>query len=517
MVRVTINGKTVEVPEGANLIEAAKLAGVAVAHFCYHPALSIVGQCRMCLCEIEKNPKLQIACNTRVQEGMVVHFDNPRVEETVKRTLEFHLVNHPIDCPICDQAGECVLQDYYMLYGKHKSQVPLENKVLKRKVVDLGPRIMLDQERCILCSRCVRFTTEISKTNELGYFNRGDRAAIATVNDKPLTGNYQENLADICPVGALTSKDFRFECRVWYLDSFDTLCTGCSMGCNVTAYHKKQKRFFRLKPRYNPKINGYWMCDEGRSTYKLANYDRRLVVPIIDEARVDWSTALESAVPSHSSLDPNVTALWLSPQLTNEEIFLALTFFNKTLNCYRFYSEDTDMLISKDDFADGLLFRRDRNPNSRGLSQVAKALKINVQKTDFLTPLLGKTIKTLMILAPDFEGGCPSFPALIEAIPEGVKTIVFCSQASLADRLKKGVFLPTLSALEKQGTITNFKNITQPLNGRFKMFPEALPLFDIVSRLAGRLRVQAPFASQQDVARSVAELLNLPSNEMHAR
>ena len=209
MVKLTIDGKEIEVPKGTRLIEAAKQLGTNVPYYCYHPGLSIAGNCRMCLVEVEKIPKLQISCHLEAQEGMVVRTNTDRILKTRQHVLEFLLINHPLDCPVCDQAGECWLQDYYMKYGLYDSRLN-ENKIRKPKAVPVGPTVMLDAERCILCSRCVRFTDEISKTSELGIINRGDRGEIAVFPGKELDNPYSGNVVDICPVGALTDRDFRF-------------------------------------------------------------------------------------------------------------------------------------------------------------------------------------------------------------------------------------------------------------------------------------------------------------------
>ena len=226
MPNLTINGKVVEVPDGTTILNAAKSIGVEIPHYCYHPKLSIAGNCRMCLVEVEKFPKLQIACNTVVTEGMVVRTDTEKVRKAVTGVLELMLIHHPVDCPICDQAGECGLQNYYMKYGLHKSRYDLEDKVHKKKVQDIGGQIVLDAERCILCSRCVRFLREVTRTCEMEFFQRGDHSEISIFPGKKLTNDYTGNLADICPVGALTSKDFRFKCRVWFLSSTPSVCTG---------------------------------------------------------------------------------------------------------------------------------------------------------------------------------------------------------------------------------------------------------------------------------------------------
>ena len=281
MPKCKINGKEVEVPAGSSIIQAFKASGEDIAHYCWHPGLSVAGVCRLCMVDIEGNPKMQIACNTTVAEGMVITNRSEKVKDTVKWGLDFHLINHPLDCPICDQAGECGLQDQYMQFGKYEPEMA-ERKVKKHKVVDLGPTVMLDTERCILCSRCVRFTEEVSKTRELGIFNRGDRSEIGTFDGKPLNNNYSLNTVDICPVGALTSKDFRFRQRVWYLKEASTICTGCSTGCNVTAYYNEEG-MWRVRPRLNEKVNGYWMCDKGRDIYKYVNKKSRLLTAKISK------------------------------------------------------------------------------------------------------------------------------------------------------------------------------------------------------------------------------------------
>jgi len=214
MPKLTIDGKQIEVPGGLNLIQAAERAGIEIPHYCYHPGLTVVGNCRMCLVEIEKAPKLQIACNTSVAEGMVVHTQSPRTRTAQKAVLEFLLVNHPIDCPVCDQAGECKLQDYYMDYDRQPSRFPLGKKNHKGKAIDVGSGVMLDQERCILCARCTRFFDEITKSSELAIFERGDGCKIDIWPGKPVDNKYAGNVVDICPVGALTEKDFRFRMRL---------------------------------------------------------------------------------------------------------------------------------------------------------------------------------------------------------------------------------------------------------------------------------------------------------------
>lgn len=281
MAKLTIDGKELEVPDGTRLFDACTgVRGEPLPHFCYHPDLSVAGVCRLCQVEIEGMPKLAIACNTTVQDGMVVQTRSEKVRQAARQILEMHLINHPVDCPICDQAGECGLQNQYMEYGLYSSEVAVADKAHKRKAKVIGPHVILDQERCVLCSRCVRFCEEVTGTRELGIFNRGDRAELDVAPGKELANNYSLNTVDICPVGALTSRDFRFQQRVWLLSSTPSVCPGCATGCNVRLDHAAD-RIYRLKPRYNPEVNGRWMCDRGRLCYKAVHDEKRLGQPLL--------------------------------------------------------------------------------------------------------------------------------------------------------------------------------------------------------------------------------------------
>ena len=250
-IAITINAQEFEAAPGQTVMDLARHNDIDIPHFCWHPGLSIAGVCRFCLVEVEGRPKLEIACNLPVAAGMRVRTDSAQVKEAHKWALEFHLINHPLDCPICDQAGECGLQDYYMQVGKYQAQMTQE-KVLKPKKLDVGTDLVLDTERCILCSRCVRFEDEVTKTGALGIFDRGDRAIIGTYQDRRIEHNYTTNLVDICPVGAFTSKDFRFKKRVWFTQDVQTICPGCSTGCAIDlAFNADLKRYYRIKPRFS--------------------------------------------------------------------------------------------------------------------------------------------------------------------------------------------------------------------------------------------------------------------------
>jgi NADH-quinone oxidoreductase subunit G len=332
--KVTINDRTVEVEAGTNLIEAALKVGVQIPHYCYHPRLTVVGQCRMCLVEIADNgkkmPKLQTACSSPVmKDGWTVRTDTPEVVEAQKGMMEFFLINHPLDCPICDQAGECGLQDYSFKHGVAFSRFRFEDKRTYpgRERIPLGSNVILNMNRCIQCTRCVRFTQEISKTAELGFFNRGARAEIGTFPGKPLENHLSTCVVDICPVGALTSTRFRFAERVFYLDKKPSLCTGCEVGCNVTVEHRRGK-IKRYKPRFNEEVNDYWMCDYGRSTF-----ERYYQIPRLSTLRArseggngavatGWKEALDLLARRLRRGDDGAVAFLGSPFLTTEEAYL---------------------------------------------------------------------------------------------------------------------------------------------------------------------------------------------------
>jgi NADH-quinone oxidoreductase subunit G len=281
LVTITINGENYKVEFGELLIDTLINNNIDIPYFCYHESLGADGNCRMCMVEIEGQKRPQIACDTFVKDGMVINTHNEKINGVRKDILELELINHPIDCPICDQAGECKLQDFYMDYGLYDSNIEVKDKVNHKKHIDLGSQVMLDQERCVLCARCVRFTTNVTKTGELGIINRGDHACISTMPGNKLDNDYAMNVVDLCPVGALTSKDFRFAQRVWFLTSTESICHGCERGCNIYIDHNKEKykedKIYRFRPRINKTINGHFICDEGRLSYKEMQNNRQEV------------------------------------------------------------------------------------------------------------------------------------------------------------------------------------------------------------------------------------------------
>src|SRR6202045_404018 len=345
LLNVQIDGVWHQFKKGTRAIEACAQAGKFVPHYCYHPKLSSPGNCRMCLIEMgmprigpDRKPELgadgkpiinwmarpQICCAQDVAEGMGVRTGSPMVEECRRGVMEFLLINHPLDCPICDQAGECELQEFSVEYGGPASRF-LEHKVKKPKNVELGPRVTLDDERCILCSRCIRFCQEIAKDDVLGFVDRGSHTVLTAHPGKRLENNYSLNTVDICPVGALTSSDFRFKMRVWFLKETKSICTSCATGCN-TIIGTREDIVYRQTPRENDHVNSCWMCDYGRLNFKYLEAENRLLEPQtlngnrLDSA--DWKDAIAQAALQLRQFSGFNIAIVASGRMTNEELWL---------------------------------------------------------------------------------------------------------------------------------------------------------------------------------------------------
>lgn len=497
LIKLKVDGKEIEVKPGTRLIEAARMTQEDVPYYCYHPGLSVAGNCRMCQVEIEGMPKLQIACHLEAKEGMVVHTKNDKVLKTRQHTLEFLLINHPVDCPVCDQAGECWLQDYYMKHGLYNSRLN-EDKVSKPKAVPIGPNVMLDAERCILCSRCVRFTDEISKTRELGIANRGDHSEIQVFPGKQLDNPYSGNVVDICPVGALTDRDFRFKIRVWYLKSGDSLCNGCARGCNVQIHYNLDRpqhgagRIKRLKPRYNPEVNQWWMCDEGRYGYKFHDEDR------IWAARRNQNQALESEVlreVSDALKSPTKTAVFLSPQMSNEELFLARKLFRDESKLSQI------LLVSPkpEGIEDELLRKADKNPNKKGAENLGfcydlPALQKVMEQTG------NGNIENWIIFGQDL---LTLFPKSKEIFSKLKQSVFIGSNENETSRQSSHV-IPSTTYVEKSGTFTNFEGRVQSFGKIVEPLGESQSEIQILTELAQALGLNWKVKKSEEVYKDMS-------------
>ena len=468
MPKITIDGNETEVEDAFTVIQAAERLGIEVPHYCWHPGLTVVGNCRMCLVEIEKVPKLQIACNTRVTDGMVINTANERVKRAQESVLEFLLVNHPIDCPICDQAGECKLQDYYMDFDRQPSRVPVEQKVRKRKVTEVGPRVILDQERCILCLRCTRFLDEVPKTSELGVFDRGDRVNIALAPGKVLDNPYSENVVDICPVGALTSKSFRFQARVWYLRSTPSVCTSCSRGCNIDVFHRDGVTY-RFRPRYNPDVNDYWMCDAGRDGFHDFQGEGRLIHP---ERRTGdglttagWDEAVADVAKQLRTITrvsgPEAVGIVVSAGATNEESWLA-TRLASALGGARLAGHAICPADAPAD--DDLLIRNDRYANRRGLD--AFGISSGSEGVKYLLEDAARgSVRGIVLFGADLAGDLGR--EMVEPAFERLDLLAVFHTRRNESALYANWILPVGAPLETDGSVTNFEGRVQRLHSAY--------------------------------------------------
>jgi len=323
LVTITVDNKKIEVEQNKLLIDTLIQNNIQIPYFCYHEALGSAGNCRMCMVEIEGQKRPQIACDTFVKDGMVVKTKGENINRVRQNILELELINHPIDCPICDQAGECKLQDFYMDYGLYDSNIKKSDKIHHKKHIDLGSNVMLDQERCVLCARCTRFTSEITKTHELGIINRADNSCVSVMPDKKLDNPYAMNVVDLCPVGALTSKDFRFSQRVWFLKSTSSICHGCQRGCNIYIDHNKEKykddKIYRFKPRKNDDINTYFICDIGRLSYKNLQENRQ-IKPLLDKEEISDDGAKKLLKEFIKNNENKKIVILIDANLYNEDI-----------------------------------------------------------------------------------------------------------------------------------------------------------------------------------------------------
>ena len=506
-ITLTIDGKTVTVPEGTTVLQACEKAASPVPFYCYHPGLTIAGNCRICLVEIVGTPKLQISCYVGVAEGMQVLTTSDKALVGRRDVLEFLLINHPLDCPVCDQAGECWLQDYYMQHGLYDQRFN-ETKNKKPKAVPIGPTVMLDAERCILCSRCVRFTDEVTKTGEFGIFNRGDHSEIGLHPGKQLNNNYSGNVVDICPVGALTDRDFRFKCRVWYLGSTNSVCPGCSRGCNIQIHDNRERewrshiaqgqRVMRLKPRYNPDVNQWWMCDAGRYGYKTID-EQRLTTPQLREhgtlQQATWEEALarigSTVSELHDAKQLDQVGVILSSHLTNEDLYVAKRV------CKEVGITQVVFQRPKSGDSDALLMQADKSPNAKG----AQALGLSEGAEGLLEKATQKQLRVLVVFTQDLTTLFAE--ARVKDAAQHLELLVFIGTNANRTAELAHVVLPSTVYAEKDGTFTNVQGRVQRIHAALHPWGEAKPDWQILCELASKLGVSVTFA---DVASIVAEL-----------
>ncbi len=460
LVTVNIDGKEIAVPKGTNVIEAAKLVGVEIPHYCYHPKLTIVGNCRMCLIEmgmpavdpatkapvmdpatgkqkVNWIPRPQIGCGTNASPGLHIRTNSPMVKDCREGVTEMLLINHPLDCPICDQAGECKLQEHSTAYGRGYSRF-VEQKNVKPKRTELGPRVTLDDERCILCSRCIRFSKEIAKDDVLGFIDRGSYSTLTCYPGRKLENNYSLNTVDICPVGALTSTDFRFKMRVWFLKQTPGIDPESSVGANTEVW-SREGVIYRITPRQNDAVNDTWMSDSGRMLYKQVKAADRLLAPMIDGLATAPEMALKAA---NDLLKAGSVAIVGSGRSSVEEQFLT----KKLAEALKVPAS----LVSRVGQGDRLLISSDRNPNVRGalVTGLISALPTQ-QLTSLASDIDAGKVKTVLSVGEDLTA------AGLAAAQLAKVSVVFLGTHKNATSDAAKVVVPTLTIFEKSGSFVN--------------------------------------------------------------
>jgi len=543
-IRIRVDGRQIEVPklmpdwqgklQPTTMLQACALAGIEVPHYCYHPKLPVSGNCRMCLVEFglpmmgpDRKPVLNedgttkiakqalpyepttprgaIACATPISPGMEIYPGSPATKQMRESVLEFLLINHPLDCPICDQAGECKLQEYSVDYGPSASRF-VETKVHKPKAVDLGPRIVLDDERCILCSRCVRFTKDVVGDDALGFVNRGSYSTLTHFPGKPFDNNYTLNTVDICPVGALTSKDFRFQMRVWFLKQTKSICTSCGTGCNIVIGSREEK-IYRYEPRQNDAVNSCWMCDAGRLNYKWVNRGDRLTEVLkveqasrlpgqagrLSYSKTNWTAALNEIADRLKKAPAGSVAIVASARLGNEELWL-LSKLKAKLGA-------TSDSVPRTGENDKLLVNADKNPNSNG----ARLTGMAADPMGSILPKIadgirGGGVKTLIVFGEDVTKHGIDADLLGKLETLIVSDILPNQTTELAHYL-----LPGCAHAEKRGTFTNVKGRVQKFMKAVEPRGDARPEWEFLHDLVYNVTGQNGFVSIEGLFNQMAK------------
>jgi len=533
MATVTVNGKEVSLGEGErlNCIQAAKRAEIEVPHYCWHPAMSVVASCRMCLVEVgdkkpdgsvAMQPKVVPGCQTPVKDGTVIVTNSAKVKQAQAATLEYLLLNHPLDCPTCDQAGECFLQDYTFKFGHMQSRL-MEPKELKPDKDYIGDQITLFTDRCVMCTRCVRFTREISGTGELQVINRGSHEEIDIFPGMPINNKLAGNVVDICPVGALCSKDFLYKQRVWWLKSADSVCPDCSTGCSIKV-DQNNETVYRLKPRENPQAQGHFMCDDGRFGWKYIHSDQRLKQPEMSQGdrrvAVDWDTALtatRNALKDAATKNPKAVAAVFSPWMTVEEAYLLAKYLKSLSPDIRLALGPVRVEGQDDHYPKDVrgnekpnakfTIRAEKCPNRRGVELVLQHLQgaiINIG--DILGDAAEGRIDTLYFVGGDPRGGLDESRAVALA---KVKTLVVQDILPSPVSARAHIVLAGGSFAERDGTFVNHAGLAQGIKRSIRSPEEARPDGRILWDLSGRKGLFNATVFRHEIAREIPALAAL--------
>lgn len=486
VVNVTIDGKAAQVPKGTNIIEAAKTVGVDIPHYCYHPHLSIAGNCRMCQVSVKGMPKMTIACNTGATEGMEVstHHTSKDVADAQAATLEFILINHPLDCTVCDQAGHCKLQDYHFEYNARPSRF-VEEKVHKVKALPLGPNVMLDGERCIMCTRCVRFCDEITKTSELGMLNRGDQSVIAVSPGRELNNPLSGSVVDLCPVGALTHRQWRFNTRIWFTQQTDSICPGCSTGCNVKVAERDGK-IVNVKARRNDGVNKEWLCDEGRYGFERFLPANRVAGSYRNGAAGGREGVQLGDVINNLKGTLKTLTVLLSPDLLVEEYYLLRQLLNRATSVGRAVMPGYKRSLSS---VEQILVSPDYASNITGARVVGLVGDdSDGEYRDVLQKIRRKEIENILILGDRAIAPEDIDDALLEGLSSARVSVGVLTDADSKLASAIGMVVGGRSVLEKSGLLINGKRRLQYAQAVVQFPDTSIPewrLLGLVGEAAG--------------------------------
>lgn len=494
MIKFFIDDMPVEAKSGETILKAAEKVGIHIPHFCYHPAFPPEGTCRMCLVEIEGAPKLELACSTQVKDGMKIYTKSEKVVEARKGVLEFLLTEHPLDCPICDQAGDCKLQDYFEEYGFFEGRF-IEEKDRHAKKVSLGKNLLHDQERCVLCRRCVRFLREVTKTGEMGVFERSNKTEVNILEGRKIDNNYSGNLAQLCPVGAITDSDFRFKTRNWFLKKGESICPLCSRGCKISVQYfpgnarfKKPRKVMRIQAEENQRINGYWICDYGRYGYDYLNNNRANRIISNDNHLYGWEEVEDVISERIKRLlykqKTSQIALILNSWLTNEELFLIKKIFQEDLKIDEIHFVDPGEAESDD-----ILLTAERSPNRRGAEEIGFDLSpINI------SDLSSKKIDLLLIFDSFLAEkiGSSELHEFLKAIKN--KFLISPRKSGMDSMMD--LSLPTVYPAEKEGSMVNIDGIIQHFDPVFDGPGDSRSQFDILLSIVKKIGLNFRYYNQ---------------------
>ncbi len=454
-VTLTIDGQEVTVPKGTNLIEAAKQIKTEIPHYCYHPHLSVPGNCRMCQVEVVGAPKLMIGCHTQAQDGMEVRTQetSKEVKDAQAATLEFILINHPLDCTVCDQAGHCKLQDYHYEYNAKPSRF-IEEKVKKVKAESLGPNVILDGERCIMCTRCIRFCDEVTETGELGMLNRGDKSVISINPGKELNNPLASTVVDLCPVGALTHKNWRFNTRIWYTKETNAICPGCSTGCN-TKIAVRDDQVVQVKARLNSKVNKEWMCDEGRYGMERFLPKSRITSSFENKSEINFDDAIKKL----SSAFGKSSAIFISPNLLTEEFYLLKQILSASECKAQVVVAYKERELSKEE---AVLISPDYAANYKGAQFVGLlGSDIAAQYESAIKDLAAGKFTNLIFIGDNSIDDRDKTVSVFSAINNAESSVAICLDSESGFMDSCNLLIPGKSVLEKSGLLVNKDNFLQ--------------------------------------------------------